>query len=314
LEHLDLGHDFNQPILNNVLPFTLIELNLGWGYSHLLQPGVLPRSLKLLKLGPRYNYTFERGVLPFALKELHLEDVIGPIRLDQCVFPGTLEILGLPQNISDSITRQFLSNFPFLKKIIFGCPFVEGTIEDVTIPLPPALKCFRLSGKNNAGVQPNSLPSTLEILELCDDYNRPIKHGVLPSSLKVLILGCMFKDKLEPNVLPPLLERLEFVSNVRFGCLYNHEFEFGVLPDSLQVLRLSSHFIQPITTLPSNLQHLYFTAPYNKFIDPKIIPPGLTIHPPEGYSFPKRPYMYITRTVNNKLDALLEASRITNSI
>ena len=94
LRELEMGYNFNKPLVENVLPPALI-LKLSFNFNQPISAEVLPESLTELTFSGRFNQSLLAGVLPSSLRILRFggEYFNQPIADD--VLPATLQRLVL---------------------------------------------------------------------------------------------------------------------------------------------------------------------------------------------------------------------------
>ncbi len=223
LTDLDLGFDFDHPLLPGYLPNNLTNLIIK--YDHWLtkdffpgqliklvlfrykkcDPGIFPETLQQLTLY-RYNYDIEKEFFPLNLKKLFLVD-----------FNSMIRIGSLPKNLTSLCMTHF-------KQILY--PGV----------LPESLLKLKLHHYNHP-LELNVLPSNLLKLQL-GFYNKPLKPGIFPNGLLSLKFLHGFNSALNLNIFPQKLKTLFF------GDKFNHGIKEGVLPKSLHTLKFGEAFDQ----------------------------------------------------------------------
>ncbi|KAF2069778.1 hypothetical protein CYY_008901 [Polysphondylium violaceum] len=167
LRYLELGGDFNKPILSS-LP-SLTHLVFGSNFNQLIKKSILPQSLVHLKFG-------------FQFDQLIMVDSL----------PNSLQILKFGHSFNQNIKYPLPTN---LKTLIFGSKF-----NSLIYKLNDSLNYLEFGTEYNQTIIP-ILPSTLEILKFGDNFNQPFKMQ-LPKQLFRLELGSCFNQHIDKGIIP----------------------------------------------------------------------------------------------------------------
>jgi hypothetical protein len=155
LKRVVFGYDFNQPLMQGVLPKSLKYLTFGEKFNIPLDPGVLPPSIKHLTFGKRFNQPLMRGVLPGSLTHLSFGRWFNH-PLIPGIFPGSLNHLEFGHD--------------------FNLPLYPGV-------LPPSLNHLEFGHDFNQQLKVGVLPQSLEYLVFDPRYDQPMESGILPKTL-----------------------------------------------------------------------------------------------------------------------------------
>lgn len=134
-----------------------------------------------------------------------------------------------------------LSNYNFLKKIIFGSKFNSSFI------LPNSVSEIIFGDDFNLILL--NLSSNLKIIHFGNEFNQSVYF--LPESIEIIKFGKKFNQPV--NNLPKNLIELHFNSKSDFN------YPIDNLPCKIKKLYLGKYFNQPINYLPSSLEILEFT-------------------------------------------------------
>jgi FNIP Repeat len=241
LTSLSFQNNYNQRILPNVLPASLIKLQLGWYYDTEINEGVLPNSLQTLICGSWFNQPLP--ILPSSLVELVLGSGFRQ-KIPDHILPSTLESLYLDRNYN-----QPLPSFPpSFRKLEFE-PSSEFN-QSIVHAFPPSFRILIFGEHFNQPLNEGILNIGMEKLVFGENYDTQLPLKSLPSTLQQVFFELMFNQPILPSTFPPSLQRLEF------GHFFNQELNEGNLPQFLKclVFNCNSHFDQVLDT--KNLQHL----------------------------------------------------------
>ena len=205
LMYLQLNSDFNQPLVDGCLPPHLIFLQLGRTFNQPLMPAVLPESLLHLDLHS-YTQEFLKGSLPASLRTLRMDGYS-----NQPLPPGILPSSLLHLSLGQCFDREIVAE-----------------------SLPSSLRSLELGHLFTRPLRPGVLPSSLQYLSLGDSFHHTLEHGVLPRSLRVLLFGVTYRQPLHVGVIPEGVEALRLPVNS--GRLLSA----GVIPSTTRWLDLGS--------------------------------------------------------------------------
>jgi hypothetical protein len=116
---LQFGHNFNQPISQGVLPETLVYLSFGPCYNMPLCPGAFPDTLKGILFGHNFNQPIPLETLPRTLKSLAFGDSFNH-PFEQGVLQESLQSLRLGKFYEYNLTPFELPIFS--KPMYLVCP------------------------------------------------------------------------------------------------------------------------------------------------------------------------------------------------
>jgi hypothetical protein len=272
LKNLVVPYGFNQKITEKFFPNSLTDLDLGHNFNYPLLPGYLPDNL--LNLRMKYNHTLTRELLPNKLISLKL---FREKKCDPGIFPESLQRLELygynhdleqdffPSNLKDLYLFEFDSiikirslpkNLTSLKMCFFKQILHPGV-------LPESLLTLHMHHYNHP-LEPGIFPNSLLKLRL-GFYDQPLNTGIFPSGLLSLKFLHGFNQVLKPGVFPQKLKTLFL------GYKFNHQIEEDVLPKSLQRLQFGECFDQMPYFLDTqklpNLSSLYLYYAYRHQIN-----------------------------------------------
>ncbi|KYR02030.1 hypothetical protein DLAC_00826 [Tieghemostelium lacteum] len=238
---------FNEPILKNQLPDTLLHLWLPYSFEQPLQ--WLPSHLESLSL---------------------LSDSVNPIISGNLSLVPSLKKLCCNGKILDLLTVGSIpSTVEYL--VFYGDRKTKGKNPIAANVIPEGVMYLHLP-KGNVNLQPGSIPSTVRFLKF-NSFNRSLlsSDGVslLPRDLEILKMGSKYDTPLVKGVFSPCTN----LHTLKLYC-YNQLLQPGVLPESLKVLYLGENFereLQP-GSLPQGLEKLVFSDCWNFPISPGTLP------------------------------------------
>lgn len=338
VKNLVLNEDFNQTILDFVGRYAwewgeadsncemLSIQKTGWHSAQYVVCGSAMDTISITPYMKGIDLGIKMKVIPDFTEAKNLEYLILPsggrmrpktLRrnwadgLDKC------SILFMPRTyaINGKGTAPIFP--PGLKQLHLGSCWVNlwEFIDHFGLQLPQQLQVLHLPTNFDEDLCPGVLPSQLKVLSLGNAFNRSIGPRVLPPSIQHLIFGVCYDKPLKPGLLTSSLKRLEFGKN------FNQPLPYGTLPEGLEELVFDGIFgvwnqtiFRPAArephlgcTLPSTLRMITFSACYDGYLGPNVLPARLhTIvfgaffsnsEQEIGVSDPRRGYHYLPPTL-----------------
>eukprot|EP01132_Coremiostelium_polycephalum_P001962 gene1962-2407_t len=246
LTHLSFKHsEFNQPILPDTLPKTLLFLNLGSCFNQILLEGSIPNSVRTLIIGSNFDQHLLIGSIPMSVTTLIMESrYTKKIRVPG-VLPASithLEASFTQPPLTDGVLPPNLKYFRYVHLDLNQLTEFPKQVTHLVVEHPFIM------------IIKGMIKHTVSILEFGIYYNNFIPVGAIPNSVKQLRFGTYFRQVLMPGTIPPSVQYLEF------GAGFNQKIESNVIPISVTTLVFRTIINQKLNSLlptPSNISHLH---------------------------------------------------------
>eukprot|EP01133_Synstelium_polycarpum_P007924 gene7924-9309_t len=259
LTHVNLGFDFDSPLVPGSIPLSVTHLDIGAYRSQPLLPGQLPVSLTHLTFSPtnQYEHPLVPGSLPDNIQHLSF-GIDYNLPLQPNVLPASLTHVTFGACFNQPLRPGCLPLS--LTHIAFGYNF-HGIIHPGS--LPPSLQLIRSTGIYTRDIPKDVLPQSLKYL----DVGRSFPASPLPSSLTHLSM--LYIRDITRGMLPPTLTHLEMDNQIS-----SINIAKGSLPPSLCRLTVLTSDNVPMVIvfhnswIPHTISHIARTPSTGRYVGP----------------------------------------------
>lgn len=210
VQHLDLGHDFNQKLNKFTIPKYVTSLNLGNNFNQILLPNDIPQSTRKLIMSNYFNQKLILGSIPHGIKYIKFGCAFNQI-INSGILPITLKHIYFSSSFNQKLSLG-PSNEPKdksipnqVKKLKFDFFFNQKLeIGDI----PDSVKDLRFGYAFNQKLITGAIPSGVKYLDLGYSFNQELSYGHIPQSVQHLTIGEFFNQRIQHGILPEGLTHL----------------------------------------------------------------------------------------------------------